>query len=151
MNQSRNTGKVSNALAMVQAEMGTFVVDKEGYNYKYLTLAKILEVVLPIAGKHNLSILQFPNIEVVEGSPWVTIKTRLSCEDEWIESDFSFPMIEVSKKTDTEIMMGASTVTYLRRITLQSILAIAGADKDPEEMQKENLENRPNPNEVKLK
>jgi len=153
MNQSRNTGKVSNALAKVQAEMGVLVVDKSGYNYKYLTLAKILEVVLPIAGKHNLSILQLPSVEVVGEEPWVKVVTRLSCEEEWIESYFSFPMILPTKKTDTEIMTMGSTVSYIRRFALQSILGIAGADQDPEEAQKEEIEgnNLPNPNAPKLK
>ena len=136
---SNNTGKVSDALAKLQAEMGVFVVDKDGYNYKYLTLAKMLEVILPIAGKNGLSIAQFPSIEVIADQPWVKIVTRLGCEDEWIESEFSFPMIEPSKKTDTDIMSMGSTISYLRRFALQSILGIAGADKDPEQAQKESI------------
>ncbi len=136
---SNNTGRVSNALAKVQAEMGVFVVDKEGYNYKYLTLAKMLEVIFPIAGKHNLSIIQFPSVFVQDSEPWVKIVTRLGCEDEWLESEFVFPMIIPTKKTDTDIMSMGSTVSYLRRFALQAILGIAGADKDPEQAQKEDI------------
>ena len=134
-----NTGKVSMALSKVQMEMGLFVVDKEGYNFKYLTLAKMLEVILPVSGKHNLSIMQFPSIEAVDGQPWVTIVTRLSCEDEWIENEFQFLLIEPTKKNDTEIMCAGSTVSYLRRFALQSILGIAGADKDAEDIQSRDI------------
>jgi len=140
MKQSLNTGKVSNALAKVQAEMGVLTVDKSGYNYEYLTLAKMLEVLLPISGKHNLSIAQFPKVVVVDEQPWVGLSTRISCEEEYFDSYIEFPMIEVSKKTDTDIMMMGSTISYLRRFVLQSIFSISGADKDPEQMQKENIE-----------
>ncbi len=144
MHQSRNTGKVSNALAKVQAEFISFEVDKDGYNFSYLTLAKILEVALPIMGKHNVSIVQSPELEIVGDRPWVRLTTRVGCEDEWYDSVLSFPMIEMSKKTDTEIMMCASTVAYLRRISIQAILGIAGSDKSPEDMQIENIENTEN-------
>ena len=144
-----NTGKVSMALSKVQMEMGLFIVDKEGYNFKYLTLAKMLEVILPVSGKHNLSIMQFPSIEVVGEQPWVTIVTRLSCEDEWIENEFQFLLIEPTKKTDTEIMCAGSTVSYLRRFALQSILGIAGADKDAEDIQNRDISD--NSNAPKLK
>ncbi len=152
-NQSRNTGKVSMALAQTQMEMGAFIVDKAGYNFKYLTLAKILEVLLPIAGSHNLSISQFPSVEVVGEEPWVNIMTRISCDEEYFDSNFSFPMILPTKKTDTEIMTMGSTVSYLRRYAIQSIFGISGADADPEEMQRDEIEgnDRPNPNAPKLK
>lgn len=138
LTSSRNTGKVSNALAKVQMEMGVFEIDKEGYNFSYLSFAKILEIILPISGKHNLSIIQLPGVEVKDKQPWVIVVTKLSCEDEWIENKFSFPLIERSKKTDTEIGMLGSTVSYLRRYAIQSIFGIAGADKDVEEIQSEN-------------
>ena len=137
MNQSRNSGKVSNALAKAQAEFGLFVVDKAGYNFKYLTLGKMLEVALPILGKHNVSLIQDSGVEVVGEEPWIKVTTRVSCEEEWVESTLSFPMIIPTKKTDTDIAMLGSTISYLRRYALQSMLGIAGSDTDVEEMQDE--------------
>ncbi len=139
MNQSRNSGKVAEALSMVQGQMGVFEVNRKGYNYSYLDLAGILSVALPIMGKYGLSIMQFPSVEVIDSQPWVVVLTRLNVQDEWIESTLSFPMIEPSKKTDSDIMMCASTVTYLRRISIQGILGIAGSDKDVEQMQEEEI------------
>jgi len=49
-------------------------------------------------------------------------------------------MMEPTKKTDSELNMMGSTISYLRRYALQSLLGIAGADKDVEEIQSENLE-----------
>ncbi len=144
MNQSKNSGKVSNALAKVQAEMGTFTVNKEGYNFAYLTLAKILEIVLPIAGKHNMSIMQFPTIDIVADAPWVTILTRINCDEEWIEDKISFPMILPTKKTDTEIMCMGASISYMRRFALQSILGIAGNDKEIEDIQMDEIEDLSN-------
>ena len=144
---SNNTGKEAIALAKVQMEMGVFTVNKDGYNFSYLNLAGILEKVLPIMGKHGLAMMQFPSVEVVSEQPWVKVVTRLSCEDEWIETELSFPLIEPTKKTDTDMSMLGSSVSYLRRYAVQSILGIAGADKDVEDMQAETV--RENPNKLK--
>lgn len=138
--KSPNTGKVAIALANLQMKMGTFTVNKKGYNFSYLNLAGILEKVLPIMGESGLAVMQFPSVEVIDEQPWVKVVTRLSCEDEWIESEVSFPLIEPTKKTDSDMSMLGSTVSYLRRYALQSILGIAGADKEVEDMQIENAE-----------
>ena len=137
MNQSRNTGKVSAALAKAQAEFGVFVVDKDSYNFSYLTLGKILDVALPILGKYNISLIQDSAVEVVGEEPWIKVTTRISCDDEWVESVLSFPMIIPSKKTDTDIAMLGSTISYLRRYALQSMLGVAGTDKDVEQLNEE--------------
>jgi len=145
---SPNTGKVALALANVQMEMGVFTVNKDGYNFSYLNLAGILEKVMPIMGKHKLAMMQFPSVDVVDEQPWVKVVTRLSCEDEWIETELNFPLIDPTKKTDTDMSMLGSSISYLRRYAVQSILGIAGADKDVEDMQKD-VAPRENPNALK--
>jgi len=148
---SNNTGKVAIALSKTQAEMGVLRVNKEGYNFSYLNLAGILEHVLPIAGKHGLAIMQFPSVSVVDEQPWVKVVTRLSCEDEWIDSELSFPLIEPTKKTDSDMSMMGSNISYQRRYALQSVLGIAGADKEVEDMQKETLDSNRTSEPTKLK
>ena len=150
-NISENTGKVSDALAKIQMEMGTFTVNKKGFNFSYLNLAGILEKILPIMGKHNLSMMQFPSVDVVDEQPWVKVVTRLSCEDEWIETELTFPLIEPTKKTDSDMSMLGSSISYMRRYAVQSIFGIAGADKEVEDMQTETIEDGNKNTEMKLK
>ena len=139
-NANKTAGKVAVALSKAQMEFGVFTMNREGYNYKYLDLAGILEKVYPILGKYNLAIVQGASLEVRGDTPYVIVTTRLMCEDEWIEDVLDFPMIEPTKKTDTDIMMLGSTISYLRRYAIQSMLGIAGSDKQIEDIQKEGIE-----------
>ena len=139
MKTSNETGKVALALSKAQSEFGVFTTNREGYNYKYLDLAGILEKVYPVLGKHNLALIQGSALKVKDEMPYVVVTTRIQCEKEWIEDILEFPMIEPTKKTDTDIMMLGSTISYLRRYALQSMLGIAGTDKQVEDMQKEAI------------
>ncbi len=134
MNQSRNTGKISNALAKTQAEFGKFTQNKQAYSFSYLDLAGILEHALPIMGNNNLSLTQSTSVEVVNEEPWVKVFTRLGCEDEWYDYELSFPMMSPRKGMTEELMLLGSTSSYLRRYQVQSILGISGSDKSVEEV-----------------
>ena len=151
MNQSRNTGKVSSALAQAQAEFGVITQNKAAYSFSYLDLAGILQHVLPILGKHNLSIVQSSNVEVNDGEPWAVVYTRLGCEDEWLETSISFPMMQPRKGMTEDLMLLGSTISYLKRYSLQSMLGISGADKQVEEIVDAAKDDLPNPNAPKLK
>ena len=138
---SRNdTGKVALALSACQMEFGIFTTNRDGYNFKYLDLAGILEKVYPIMGKHNLAMIQSASLKVKDEMPFIIVTTRLQKEDEWIETSLEFPMIEAVKKNDTDIMMLGTTISYLRRYAVQSVLGIAGTDREAEDMQKDAIE-----------
>jgi len=139
-NRNTNTGKVSNALAKVQEEMGLFSTNKKAYSFSYLDLAGILEKVLPIMGKHNLSITQGIELEVKDGTPYVVVIGRLSCEDEYIQNTLEFPMMEARKGMTEDLMLFGSTVSYLRRYQVQSLLGISGSEKQVEESVDEQKE-----------
>ncbi len=145
LNQSRNTGKVSNALSKVQGEMGSFEVTKQAYSFSYLDLAGIFKVLLPIMGKHNLSIYQTIEVEVQGDTPWVYVTARLGCEDEWYDTKLGFPMMAARKGLSEDLMLLGSTSSYLKRYQVQSIFGIAGSDRTVEEIvdhsnQIENIE-----------
>jgi len=147
--RNKNTGKVSNALAQAQKEFGKFSANKDAYSFSYLTLSGILEQVLPILGRCKLSLAQAIRVDVIDETPWVAVHTVLSCEDESFENELSFPLMSARKGMTEELMLLGSTASYLRRYSVQMILGIAGGDKEVEEVV--DGEQRPNPNEVKLK
>ena len=147
---SANTGLVSDALAKVQAEFGVFENTSKAYSFNYLDLAGILKIVLPIMGKHNLSLYQTMRVEVKDDTPWVYVTARLGCGAEWYETDLGFPMMNARKGMTEDLMLLGSTGSFLRRYQVQTILGISGSDvKEVEQIVDD--EARPNPNEVKLK
>lgn len=139
MKKSESVENLTKALSKSHKELKSFQTDKKGYNFTYLTLAKIYEIALPILSANGLALSNSSSIYVKDDRPWVKVATTLYFSDEWIMNELSFPLIEMSKKTDTEIMMLGSTISYLTRYNVQSLLSISGTDKDVEQMQDENI------------
>jgi len=148
-NRSQTVESLTKALSKAHKELKSFNVDKEGYNFKYLTLAAIYEKVLPVLSSNGLALSSKNNVYVKDEQPWVKVTTSLFCGNEFISNEISFPLIEPTKKTDTDIMMLGSTISYLTRYNVQTLLSISGSDKDVEVMQKESIEQ--SQNEIKLK
>ena len=149
--RTKNTGKVSSSLAKAQKEFGDFSADKSAYSFDYLSLAGILSKALPILGRHNLSLAQAMNVEIVGDTPWVCVHTVLSCEDESFENELKFPLMEARKGMTEDLMLLGSTGSYLRRYSVQMILGVTGGDKEVEQVVDEDGAKRDNPNAPKLK
>lgn len=148
MKRSQTVGLLTVALSKCHMELNKMEVDRAGYNFKYLTLAKIYEVALPVLSKNGIALSSSSNVFVRDERPWVKVTTTIFCENEFISNEMSFPLIEPTKKTDTDIMMLGSTVSYLTRYNVQTLLSIAGSDKEAEDMHKESIESN---EEMKLK
>lgn len=141
MKKSENIENLVNALSKVHNELNFFKTDKEGYNFSYLSISEIYRVALPILSKYELAISSTNNVFVRDNTPWVKVQTTLYFKDEFIANETSFPMLQPTKKTDTDIMMYGSTISYLIRYNVQGLLSIAGSDKDIEQITAENIEN----------
>lgn len=139
MRRSEKIDNLTDALSKVHSELNYFKVDKEGYNFSYLSLSEIYKVALPILSKHNLALSSTNSVFVRDAIPWVKVQTTLYFKDEFISNETSFPMLQPTKKTDTDIMMYGSTISYLVRYNVQGLLSIAGSDKDVEQLQTENI------------
>lgn len=122
-------------------DLKSFQVDKAGYNFKYLTLSKIYEVALPILSVNGLALSSTNQVFIRDSIPWVKVATTLYFGNEFISNETSFPIIEPTKKSDTDIMCFGSTVSYLTRYNVQGLLSIAGSDKDAEDISAENQQN----------
>lgn len=139
MKTSENVENLTKALSKSHKELKSFKVDKEGYNFKYLTLSKIYEIALPVLSANGLALTNSSSVYVRDSQPWIKVITTLCWGNEWIRNELTFPLIEPSKKTDTDIMMLGSTISYLTRYNVQSLLSISGTDKDVEQIQKEEI------------
>jgi len=140
--RSQIVESLTKALSKAHKELNSFSVDKEGYNFKYLTLSAIYKKALPVLSQNGLSLSSKGSVFVRDETPWVKVITTLYCGNEFISNELSFPLIETVKKTDTEVMMLGTTISYLTRYNVQSLLSISGSDKDIEEIQKENIEDK---------
>lgn len=140
MKRSESIEKLTNALSKVHNELNHFKTDKEGYNFSYLSTSEIYRVALPILSKYELALSSTNSVFVRDAQPWVKVQTTLFLGDEFMANETSFPMLQPTKKTDTDIMCYGSTVSYLIRYNVQGLLSIAGSDKDAEQISAENIE-----------
>lgn len=104
-------------LALVQEEVGTMQKDTKGYNYKYFDINQLLEKLQPVLKKHGLAVFQPINDGEVN-TQIVDLEN-----DEHIFSSIRLP--EGVKPQDL-----GSAITYFRRYSLVSLLAIQAEDDD---------------------
>lgn len=111
--------------AIAKAQLKISAVTKEGKNphfrSNYVTLDSILNGPVKVFSEHGIAIIQMPSI--VDGK--INIRTVLAhAGGANIQSDLSM-VCDVSNPHKV-----GSTITYLRRFSLASILGIAGEDDD---------------------
>lgn len=109
-------------LALVQEEVGTMQKDTKGYNYKYFDINQLLEKLQPILKKHNLAVFQ----PIIDNSVMTIIMDVSGYQNAFgSEMKSSIKLPEGVKPQD----MG-SAITYYRRYSLVSLLAIQAEDDD---------------------
>lgn len=104
-------------LATLRSEVGGLVKDTEGYNYKYFDINQMLEKIDPLLKEHNLLLTQ----PIVDNCV-VTEIEDINGEESALSS---LRLPEGVKPQDL-----GSAITYYRRYTLQSLLALRAEDDD---------------------
>jgi hypothetical protein len=125
MQQSDQIGELAAALAKAQSEMSPAIKNTKAYNYKYVELAQILEIVIPALTKNQIAVVQAPET-LSDGKIAITTQLMHS-SGQWMRSTIDVPPIE-SKQMNLLQAYGGS-ITYARRYGLASTLCIA-EDKD---------------------
>jgi hypothetical protein len=125
MRTSEKTDKLSNALAVAQGVIAFAKKDSANPFFKssYADLASVIEAVRKPLADNKLAVMQGC---VVDGGVTL-LTTRLSCEDQWVESDT--PVL-CSKPNDPQAL--GSAITYARRYSLSAMLGVAADDDDAE-------------------
>ena len=110
--------EIYNKLFKVQKEIGTISKDKTNGFYKsqYFDINKLIEHVTPILEKHKLLLLQ----PIKDGEQYSVI---IDLDGGSVESSLRLP-------TDLDAQKIGSAITYYRRYTLQSLLALQSEDDD---------------------
>jgi hypothetical protein len=131
---SAERDKIIPALIAAQAEFPTIGKDASGYNYKYATLASVVEAVRPTLKEHGLAFAQL----VVGSSDLVTILMHesgqtLTCHTEIVPTT-------LSGKSSAAQQFGAA-ITYARRYALTAMLGLA-SDEDTDGAPQGNQQRR---------
>ena len=138
MKMNIKNGEIITQLAQAQSEFPVLKQDKSGYNYTYLTLPNILNELRPILGKNGLVLTQSNEVQLQEGMPFVVVSTLVMHKNEYMETTLSYPLGDAPKGM-SEIQYLGSIISYLRRYGALSILGIAGAEKEIEDIQTEMI------------
>ena len=109
---------IYNKLYKVQKEIGAISKDSKNpfYNLKYFDINSLIKQVTPILEKHKLLLLQ----PIREGKQYSVI---IDLDGGSFESSLTLP-------TDLDAQKIGSAITYYRRYTLQSLLALQSEDDD---------------------
>jgi len=127
-------GSLALALSKAQGEFDIASKDSDNsfHKSKYASIDDVLMAIRPYLSKNGLAILQFPSGNINE----ICITTRLiHSSGQWIESEISAPPVVNVDKVSKQLKMATiqdqgKTITYLRRYSIVSILAIAQEDDD---------------------
>ena len=105
-------------LYKVQKEIGGISKDSKNpiYNSKYFDINSLIKQVTPILEKHNLLLLQ----PIEDGKQYSRI---IDLDGGMVESSLALPI-------DLDAQKIGSAITYYRRYTLQSLLALQAEDDD---------------------
>jgi hypothetical protein len=115
--------KFREKLLAVQKEVGAIKKDKDNpfFHSKYADINSMLEQVKPILNKHGLVVTQ--PLSVVEGRLGINTVIMDAESEEGISSSCVLPDISDPQKV-------GSAITYFRRYSLQSLLALEAEDDD---------------------
>lgn len=122
---SESKSNIFGALAKAQGTMGKAFKDSvnPAFRSKFVSMASVLEAVLPAFNANGLAVLQHPVLEGVEMIHLTTVVTHES--GEWMQSVCSMP---VAGKRDAHAV--GSAISYLRRYSLASIAGVIQSDDD---------------------
>jgi len=116
-------------VAEIQKNLLGIKKDKDGHNYRYVTLNKILVELEPFLKEHNLTILN----EVEKNESGTLLRTTLM--DDESKYSVSCPIMGLegllNGKTNLMQAMGAA-ITYCRRYNLINIFNLFATDDDAE-------------------
>jgi hypothetical protein len=108
-------------IARIQDKIGKLTKDTKGYNYKYFDINQLLEKLQPLLREEKLVIIQ----PIVNGE----VRTIILNEDgKDMENDKLMSSIKLPENVEPQKL--GSAITYYRRYSLVSLLALEAEDDD---------------------
>lgn len=115
--------KLAKAFVAFRAVCPNMDKDRKGYNYKYTTLANVIETSREPLKKQGLAVMQFP----IAGPGSLGVITTIMHESgQYIRSRFLMPIPGLSGTNVTQD--AGAAITYARRYALSAVLCVASDD-----------------------
>jgi len=122
---SPSIATLAKAVVAYQRDQSVRIVkDTDGYNYEYLSLGGLLEVIQEELAAHKLAVVQFPTSD---GTMLGVVTVLLHESGEYIESEFVMPIPGLTSANVTQ--MAGAAITYARRYALTAVCRVV-ADSD---------------------
>ena len=121
------------ALSKAQAEIRDPVKDSHSHKHNFVSITATLNAVRPVLSKHNLAMVQCVDEPVVDGEvTWLPLTTLLlHGSGGYIENIARIP-VDMSGGMMNPAQAVGSSITYLRRYAIRSMLALGERDDDGE-------------------
>jgi len=124
---SKEIGSLAGAMAKAQGEMNNGVKDKQGYNYKYMTLDALTDIIRKPLSDNGLALMQTHEVHKGGIGPSVLVHTTLVHESgQWFKSSLEMPIVKMPQLSGPQ-QIGISC-TYGRRYALQALCMIASEE-----------------------
>jgi len=124
--KSDNINELALALSNFQGEVHDVYKGSKGYGYDYADLSAVFEVIRPLLKKHGLSVTQ----PVSGNNNMIDLNTIvMHSSGQYLSSMVSIPVDMTNKKMNS-LQAAGSTITYMRRYCLCSVLGLATTDDD---------------------
>lgn len=124
--KSEQINELALALSNFQGEVHDVYKNSKGYGYDYADLSAVFEVARPLLKKHGLSVTQ----PVGGSNNMIELNTILMhSSGQYISSIIGVP-VDLTNKKMNSLQAAGSTITYLRRYCICSILGLATTDDD---------------------
>lgn len=98
--------------------------DNPFYKSAYAPLSEVFDTIRPVLGKYGLGVMQSPYYVAGTG---IQVQTILVHED---GGAMVFPQLTAPVKVANDVNAVASALTYCKRIALNAIVCVAGANED---------------------
>ena len=129
---SETINELAEAISVAQGKIENVTRDQTADKYKYANLAQVLEMSRPLLAENDLSIVQCPG--TAENGDMELTTRVMHKSGQWIESTFDMPIVIPMSKAGNEMMSApqaaGSTLSYMRRYAMSSVLGIAQEDND---------------------
>lgn len=124
---SDNIGTLAGAMSKAQGVMTNGLKDTQGYNYRYLSLDSLVNIVRKPLSDNDLALVQWHRFNKSGTNPSVITYTRVMHKsNQWMQVALELPIHSMSQLSAAQ-MIGVCC-TYARRYSIQSICMIAAED-----------------------
>lgn len=126
MKTSEDINEIAAALSKLQGELTDVHKNSKGFGYNYADLSSILEYIRPLLKKYELSIVQ----PVGGDDGKIIVTTMLMHSSGQFISEEVQVKVDLNNKKMNSLQAAGSTITYLRRYSLSTIIGLSATDDD---------------------